>query len=50
MRQRLEFLCGRSHFTSAKEYIDKMWKKMKMLIIPWVVSGILVQMWRGGLV
>jgi fucose 4-O-acetylase-like acetyltransferase len=42
------FLFGQSHFTSVKEYFVKMWKKMKMLIIPWLVCGILVQMWRGG--
>lgn len=42
------FLFGMSHFTTIKDYIIKMWKKTKMLIIPWLVCGILVQMWRGG--
>ena len=41
------FLFGMSHFATFKEYVMKVWKKVKMLIIPWLVCGILVEMWRG---
>ena len=41
------FLFGQSHFYSFKEYVMKMWKKTKMLLIPYVACGILVFMWRG---
>ena len=41
-------LFGLSHFDSFKEYVAKMWKKTKMLIVPYLVCGILVYMWRGG--
>ena len=42
------FLFGQSHFVSFKEYVVKMWKKSRMLLIPYVVCSILVFMWRGG--
>ena len=42
------FLFGQSHFNSFKEYVVKMWKKTKMLLLPYFVCSILVFMWRGG--
>jgi fucose 4-O-acetylase-like acetyltransferase len=42
------FLFGQSHFVSPKEYILKMWKKTKMLLVPYIVCSILIYMWRGG--
>ena len=42
------FLFGQSHFSSFKDYTVKMWKKTKMLLIPYIVCGILVFLWRGG--
>lgn len=41
------FLFGLSNFESIKEYVAKMYKKGKILLIPYIVSGILVYMWRG---
>lgn len=41
-------LFGLSHFGSFKEYVTKMWKKTKMLIVPYLMCGILVYMWRGA--
>lgn len=42
------FLFGQSHYTSPKEYVVKMLKKIRMLLIPYIVCGILVFLWRGG--
>lgn len=42
------FLFGQSHYVSFKEYVVKMWKKTKMLLIPYFACSILVFMWRGG--
>lgn len=41
------FLFGQSHFDSSKEYVLKMWKKTKMLLIPYIACSILVYMWIG---
>ena len=42
------FLFGQSHFNSFKEYALKIWKKTKMLLVPYIACSILVFMWRGG--
>lgn len=41
------FLFGQTHFVSIKEYFIKLWKKAKMLIVPFFICGVLVYMWRG---
>ena len=40
-------LFGLSHFESFKDYVTKIWKKTKMLIVPYLVCGILVYMAWG---
>lgn len=41
------FLFGFSKFESLGSYVIKMYKKTKMLLIPYLVCGILVYLWRG---
>lgn len=42
------YLFGMSHFRTVKEYLVKMWKKAMMLLIPWLVCGMLLNLARGG--
>ena len=41
------FLFGFSKFDSLWSYVIKMYKKTKMLLIPYLVCGTLVYLWRG---
>ena len=41
------FLFGFSKFDTLKGYVIKMYKKTKMLLVPYIVCGILVYLWRG---
>ena len=41
------FLFGFSKFDTLKGYVVKMYKKTKMLLVPYLVCGVLVYLWRG---
>lgn len=41
------FLFGFSKFDTLKGYVVKMYKKTKMLLVPYIVCGVLVYLWRG---
>lgn len=41
------FLFGFSKLDTLKDYVIKMYKKTKILLVPYLVCGILVYLWRG---
>lgn len=43
------YLFGMSHFRTFKEYVVKMKKKAMMILVPWLVSGTLLNLVGGGI-
>ena len=42
------YLFGFSHFKSFKDYLKKLYSKALMLLIPWIICGALLYLWRGS--